>query len=176
MKLGSTVTLAYTGTLEDGTVFGYASAEKPLKFQTGTDMVIDGLEKAILEMNGEIGEKKTVTLGQYDAYGERLDNFTQTIKRELIPFNPKKGRRIWINDEEIGKTPATIIDIVDGNIIVDMNHPLAGHDLTYELEILDFEDAPENFVSAAERKEEEKKMARMVGGGGANPDAAEYFD
>lgn len=174
MKLGTTVTLAYTGTLDDGTMFGYANAEKPMTFQTGMDLVIDGLEREILEMN-EVGEKKKFTLGMYDAYGEYLDDFTQRIKREMIPFRAQVGRRIWVNDEEMGKTPATIIGIEDGDVIVDLNHPLAGKDLTFEVEILALEDAPENFVSAAERKAEEKRLSRLIGGGGANPDGAEYF-
>ncbi len=175
MELGTTVTLAYRGTLDDGTMFGYADAEKPMVFQTGMDLVIDGLEREILEMN-EVGEKKTFTVGMYDAYGEYLDNFTKRIKKELIPFSVKPGRRIWINDEEIGKTPATIIDIENGEVIVDMNHPLSGKDLTFEVEILALEEPPENFVSAAERKAEQQRMNRMIGGGGANPDGAEYFD
>lgn len=70
MDLGSTVTLVYTGKLEDGTVFGYATEENPMVFQTGMDMAIDGFEKEILAMEGFEGEKKTFTVGQYDAYGE----------------------------------------------------------------------------------------------------------
>ncbi len=175
MEIGSTVTLAYKGTLEDGTMFGYADEEKPLKFQTGMDMVIDGLEREIMEME-EVGQKRTFTLGIYDAYGEYLEDFTQKIKIEQIPFAAKPGKRIWINDEEMGKTPATIIDVKDGEAIVDMNHPLAGHELTYEIEILDIEEPPENFVSAAERKAEQKRLSHMVGGGGANPDAAMYYE
>ncbi len=62
MELGSTVTLAYTGKLDDGTVFGYATKEKPMVFQTGMDMAIDGFEKAIMEMS-EVGEKKEFTVG-----------------------------------------------------------------------------------------------------------------
>lgn len=175
MELGSTVTLAYKGTLDDGTEFGYANAEKPMVFQTGMDMVIDGLEREILKMN-EVGEKRSFTLNQYDAYGEYLEDFTQRIKKEFIPFNVKAGRRIWINDEEMGKTPATIIAVEDGEVVVDMNHPLAGKDLHFEVEILALEAAPENFVSAAERKAEEKRLNRMIGGGGANPDDATFFD
>ena len=51
MQIGSTVTLTYKGTLEDGSVFGYADADKPMIFQTGMEQAIDGFEKAILEMN-----------------------------------------------------------------------------------------------------------------------------
>ena len=73
MKLGTTVTLTYRGTLEDGSMFGYADAEKPMVFQTGMDQAIDGFEKEILTMS-KIGEKKTFTVDPYEAYGEYLDD------------------------------------------------------------------------------------------------------
>jgi len=88
MKLGSTVKLIYTGTLEDGTVFGYAKPEGPMEFQTGMDLTIPGFEKEILQMSK--GEKKTFTVGQYDAYGEYLDDFVEVVPVEKRP--PQKHR------------------------------------------------------------------------------------
>ena len=67
-----------------------------MKFQTGMDMVIDGLEEGILEMTGA-GEKKTIVVDQYKAYGEYLEDFTQRIPMEQIPVNDiKPGKRIWL--------------------------------------------------------------------------------
>lgn len=165
MKLGSTVTLAYTGTLDDGTVFGYATPEKPMKFQTGTDAAIDGFEKTVLEMN-EIGEKKTFTVGEYEAYGEYLEGHTAKIPLEQIPVNDVSvGKRIWLSSAEDGAPiPATVLEIERGTVTFDLNHPLAGKSLTFDVELLDIEDAPENFVSAAEKAAHLKEQSKLLGG------------
>ena len=144
MKLGSKVKLLYTGTLDDGTVFGYAKPEQPMEFQTGMDMTIDGFEKAVLEM--EEGEKKTFTVGMYDAYGEYLDELLETVPVEQVPLkNVEVGMRVMIAGDEGEKIPVTIADITGTDITFDMNHPLAGHDLTFEVEILSVEEPPEGW-------------------------------
>ena len=165
MQLGSTVTLVYTGKLDDGTVFGFATEEKPMKFQTGMDMAIDGFEKAILEMN-EAGEKKTFTVDEYGAYGEYLEGHVAKIPLEQIPVdNVKVGKRILLSSSEDGAPmPATVLDITDGLVTFDLNHPLAGKSLTFEVELLEVEDAPEGFVSAAEKARHLKEQAKLLGG------------
>ena len=165
MEIGSTVTLIYEGKLEDGTVFGYATKEDPMKFQTGMDMVIDGLEEGILEMTGA-GEKKTIVVDQYKAYGEYLEDFIQRIPMEQIPVNDiKPGKRIWLTNSEDGAPmPATVIEVANGEVHFDMNHPLAGHELTFEVEILEVEEPPENFVSAKEKAEHLKQQSKLLGG------------
>lgn len=164
MQLGSTVTLVYKGTLEDGTVFGYATEEKPMKFQTGMDMAIDGFEKAILEMN-EVGEKKTFTINEYEAYGEYLEDYTAEIPTEQIPAEVKVGKRIWLASSEDGTPmPATVLEVKGGVAKFDLNHPLAGKSLTFEVEILEIEDAPEDFVSAAEKARHLKEQSKLLGG------------
>ena len=165
MQLGSTVTLAYTGKLDDGTVFGFATEEKPMKFQTGMDMAIEGFEKAILEMN-EAGEKKTFTVDEYGAYGEYLEGHVAKIPLEQIPVNDVKvGKRIMLSSSEDGAPmPATVLDITDGLVTFDLNHPLAGKSLTFEVELLEVEDAPEDFVSAAEKAQHLKEQAKLLGG------------
>ena len=165
MQLGSTVTLVYTGKLDDGTVFVFATKEKPMKFQTGMDMAIDGFEKAILEMN-EAGEKKTFTVDEYGAYGEYLEGHVAKIPLEQIPVNDVKvGKRIMLSSSEDGAPmPATVLDITDGLVTFDLNHPLAGKSLTFEVELLEVEDAPEDFVSAAEKAQHLKEQAKLLGG------------
>ncbi len=165
MELGSTVTLTYKGTLDDGTVFGYATAEKPMIFQTGMDMAIDGFENEILAMN-EVGEKKTFTLDEYAAYGEYIDNLTQVIPREQIPVGDiRVGKRIWLSSSDDGQPmPATVIEVDMHNVKFDLNHPLAGKNLTYEVEILAIEPAPENFVSAQEKARHLKEQSKLLGG------------
>ena len=165
MEIGSTVTLTYKGTLDDGMVFGYADEENPMKFQTGMDMVIDGFEEAILEMN-EVGEKKSFTVDQYKAYGEYLDDFTQKIPHEQIPVGGiKPGKRVKLINSDDG-TPmlATVIAVSDGIVEFDLNHPLAGQNLNYEVEILEIEEPPENFVSAKEKAEHLRQQSKLLGG------------
>lgn len=165
MELGSTVTLTYRGTLEDGTVFGYATEEKPMIFQTGMDMAIDGFEDAILEMN-EVGEKKTFTIDEYAAFGEYIEDLTQVIPREQIPVNDIRiGKRIWLTSSDDGQPmPATVIAFDNHSVTFDLNHPLAGKSLTYEVEILAIEAAPENFVSAQEKARHLKEQSKLLGG------------
>ena len=165
MKLGSTVTLISKGTLNDGTVFGFADAENPMVFQTGMDQAIDGFEKEILAMEAA-GEKKTFTVDQYEAYGEYLEDFTQRIPREQIPVDGlRPGRRVWMASSDDGNPmPVTVIEVDHNEVLFDMNHPLAGQDLTFEVEILEIEDAPENFVSAREKADHLKEQSKLLGG------------
>jgi len=144
MNLGSTVKLIYTGTLEDGTVFGYAKPEGPMEFQTGMDLTIPGFEKEILTMSE--GEKKTFTVGQYDAYGEYLDDLVEIVPVENVPLkNIEIGNRIWLTGDDGNKFPVTVLDINSKEITFDMNHPLAGKDLTFEVEILSVDEAEEGW-------------------------------
>ncbi len=165
MQLGSTVTLTYKGTLDDGTVFGYATKDNPMKFQTGMDMAIDGLENAILEMN-EPGEKKSFVVEEKDGYGEYLEGYTADIPMEQIPvYDLEVGKRVWLSSSEDGAPmPAEVLVIEKGIVTFDLNHPLAGKNLYFEVEILEIEDAPEGFVAAAEKARNLKEQSKMLGG------------
>lgn len=144
MKLGSTVRLLYTGTLEDGTVFGYAKPEQPMEFQTGMDLTIEGFEREVLKMSE--GEKKTFTLTEYEAYGEYLDDLTTTVPVETVPLKGLEiGMRIWLSGDDGEKFPAKIMDITGDEITFDLNHPLAGQKLTYEVEILSVQEPEEGW-------------------------------
>ncbi len=166
MELGTTVTLAYTGTLEDGSVFGCATADAPLVFQTGMDMTIDGFERAILEMEGTPGEKKAFTVSEYDGYGEYLEDYVTTIPEEQIPARDiAVGKRIWLASGEDGAPmPATVIAVKDGSVTFDLNHPLAGKTLAFEVELISVEAAPADFVSAAEKARHLKEQSKLLGG------------
>ena len=159
MKPGTTVKLVYTGTLDDGTVFGVATEEQPMEFQTGMDLTIPGFEKEILEMS-EVGEERTFTVNCYDAYGEYHEEFIQEVPKENI-------------DDDGNKFPVTVMEVKDQTVVFDMNHPLAGKDLTFNVKILELQDAPENFVTAAEKQQELDRQAQLLGinngqEGGAN--------
>ena len=149
IKEGSTVRLTYTGTLKDGTVFGYAKPEAPMEFQTGMDLTIDGFEREVSKM--EVGEKKTFTLSMYDAYGEYLDYLTEAVPVEHVPLkNIEVGMRVQVAGDNGEKIPVTIKDITSKEVIFDMNHPLAGEDLTFEVEVLSVEEPPEGWFRKPE--------------------------
>ena len=159
MKLGSTVKLVYTGTLEDGTVFGTAKHEAPMEFQTGMDLTIDGFEREILKM--EQGENKTFTVGMYDAYGEYLDEMLETVPVESVPLkNIEIGMRIWMTGDDGEKFPVKIANITSEEVTFDMNHPLAGHDLTYEVEILSVEE-PEDGWEPPKKHDPNEYVAQL---------------
>ena len=88
------------------------------------------------------------------------------IPLEQIPVNDVKvGKRIMLSSSEDGAPmPATVLDITDGLVTFDLNHPLAGKSLTFEVELLEVEDAPEDFVSAAEKAQHLKEQAKLLGG------------
>ena len=139
MKLGSKVKLLYTGTLDDGTVFGYAKETQPMEFQTGMDLTIPGFEREVLTMSE--GEKKTFTLSEYDAYGEYLEDLVESVPVESVPLKTiEVGNRIFITADDGTRAPVTILDITGTEVIFDMNHPLAGKSLTFEVEILSVEE------------------------------------
>lgn len=165
LEIGSTVTLTYKGTLEDGTVFGFATPEHSMKFQTGMDMAIDGFEKAILEMS-EVGEKKTFTIDEYEAYGEYLEGLEAKVPTDQIPVRDLEvGKRVWMSEgQDQPPQPATVIAIEEGIATFDMNYPLAGKSLTFEVELLEIEDAPADFVSAAEKACNIKEQSKLLGG------------
>lgn len=165
MELGSTVKLTLVGTLEDGTVFNEATIDNPMEFQTGMDLVVDGFEREILTMN-EVGEKKKFTISEYDAFGEYLEDFTQQIPIDQIPVEGiKPGRRIVMHNSDDGQPVlATVMEVKDGMVTFDMNHPLAGQKLTYDVEILGIEPPPENFVSHHEKMEHLKQQSKLLGG------------
>ena len=87
------------------------------------------------------GEKKTFTIDEYGAYGEYLEDLIETAPTESVPLkNIEIGDRIWLAGDDGEKYPVTIIDINSKEVTFDMNHPLAGKSLTFEVEILSVEE------------------------------------
>ena len=152
MELGSTVTLTYKGTLKDGTVFGYATADEPMVFQTGMDMAIEGLEDNIMDLE-EVGQKASFVVSMYDAYGERIDDNVQKIPTDRVPArNQVVGKRVWMGSDDGDPQPVTVVAVDAEYVTFDMNHPLAGEDLYFDVEILDIQAPPEDFISAEEKR------------------------
>jgi len=136
-KKGDKVTLEYTGTLDDGTVFDSSEKHKnPLKFEVGSGQVIPGFDKAVTGMKK--GEEKKFTLQPSEAYGDRNPKLTQIVPRSQLPkgHEPKKGMMLAVGTPDGRQIPATITEVTADNVTLDMNHPLAGKALTFKIKVV----------------------------------------
>jgi len=133
---GDIVEVHYTGTLENGTVFDTSEGRDPLKFTLGEGQMISGFEQAVLGM--KIGETKTVTIPADEAYGPHRDDLVQVVNREdLQPgLDPYVGQQLQGPQPGGGTRVGTVTNVTDTTITVDFNHPLAGEDLTFEIELM----------------------------------------
>jgi peptidylprolyl isomerase len=140
VKDGDFVKVHYTGKYDNGEVFDSSSGCKPLEVHVGHNEVIPGFESALLEMG--INDKKTFTIGSSDAYGDRDDSLEQSFKRADFPedFNPNLGDVIVLESEQQGQFPATVKSLDTESVLLDLNHPLAGKDLPFEVEVVEIND------------------------------------
>lgn len=135
-KKGDSVVVHYTGKLADGTVFDSSRDRQPIQFKVGEGQVIPGVENAIVGMN--VGDSKTTKIPSEEAYGPRRDDMVVTLDRSQLPadLDPKVGQRLELTQENDQTVLVTITDLSEKNITLDGNHPLAGKELTFELELV----------------------------------------
>ncbi len=134
-KNGDTVHVHYTGRLESGEVFDTSEGGEPLEFEVGAGQVIPGFDDAVRGMN--VGDKKTINIQSDDAYGPRVDSLVQAVPREgmnLGEIEPEVGMNLLMQLPDGNQIPVAITDVTDTHITLDANHPLAGHDLTFDIE------------------------------------------
>ena len=136
-KQGDTVKVHYTGKLDDGTVFDSSKNRSPLEFKIGEKKVIPGFEEAVINLNP--GETKTIKIKADDAYGQYRNDLVITVDKKNLPQNlePKIGQNLQIKQENDQIIIVTVTGITDSNVTLDANHPLAGKDLTFEIELVE---------------------------------------
>lgn len=136
-KQGDTVKVNYTGKLDDGSVFDTSVGKTPLEFKIGDGKILPDFEKAILDMKP--GDKKTIEIEAANAYGQPREDMVITVDRKHLPENiePKVGLNLQIKQENDQVVIVTIKEVNEDKITLDGNHPLAGKDLTFELELVD---------------------------------------
>lgn len=136
-KNGDTVRIHYTGRLTDGTVFDSSQDREPLEFTLGEGQVISGFEEAVRGM--EEGETKTAEIPSDDAYGPRRDDLELQMPRDRLPedLDPTVGDRLQMRTQDGQTVEVLVTDVDDAGIRVDANHPLAGRDLEFEIELVD---------------------------------------
>ncbi|KXX63731.1 FKBP-type peptidyl-prolyl cis-trans isomerase [Marichromatium gracile] len=135
-KLGDTVKIHYTGTLEDGTQFDSSVGREPIEFTIGAGGIIPGFEEAVKGMS--VGENKTVTIPPAQAYGEYRPEMTQEVPRSAIPadIDLHEGMVLHAQGPDGQHVSFTVKAFNDEQVTIDGNHPLAGKDLTFALELV----------------------------------------
>lgn len=134
-KTGDTVHVHYRGTLSDGSEFDSSAGREPLEFVAGAGQVIPGFDAAVMDL--EPGDKTTVTIPAAEAYGDHDPQGLQNFPLTAFPSPPEVGWAVELGGPNGERIPATIIEVGDEEVTLDFNHPLAGKDLTFELELVD---------------------------------------
>ena len=136
-KSGDTVKIHYTGKLNDGTVFADSKEREPLQFVIGENRIIPGIEEVVVGMN--TGESKTVEISADKAFGPYQEEMVQVVNRSQFPedMEPKVGEKIQMTDGA-GRTIVVIVKEISGaEVTLDTNHPLAGKNLTFDIELIE---------------------------------------
>lgn len=136
-KKGDVVQVHYTGTLEDGSQFDSSAGGKPLQFKIGAGHIIPGFEEAVTGM--AVGETKTVTIEADQAYGKYRPELIQEFDRGSVPADLKLeiGTKLEAEREDGGRVILTVLEATESIVRLDANHPLAGKDLTFEIELVE---------------------------------------
>jgi peptidylprolyl isomerase len=136
-KNGDTVTIHYTGKLEDGTVFDSSVNRDPLQFTLGEGLLIPGFEQAVLGMTP--GELKTAEVSADQAYGPHREEMVMEIDRREFPphFQPEVGQQLQIPQSDGRMIRLIVTEFSEQKVTLDANHPLAGRDLTFEISLLE---------------------------------------
>jgi len=138
VKEGDKVKVHYTGTLDDGTVFDSSREREPIEFTLGEGQLIPGFEKAVIGM--EKGESTKVDIPTEEAYGERRDDLEIEVAKTELPdeIEPEIGVQLQVKQNDSGRAiPVRITQVSDEKVTLDANHPLAGKDLTFEIELVE---------------------------------------
>ena len=134
---GDTVKIAYTGKLNDGTVFDSSEGRDPLEFVIGENTIIPTLEASVIGMS--IGDKATVEVTAENAYGPHQPDAIQTVERSMIPAEVELaiGAQLQATAPDGQVLVLTVSAVEETTVTLDGNHPLAGQDLTFDIELME---------------------------------------
>ncbi|MFT6500443.1 MAG: FKBP-type peptidyl-prolyl cis-trans isomerase SlpA [Crocinitomicaceae bacterium] len=141
VKENNTVKVNYTGKLSNGQVFDSNTGKEPVEFTLGQGQLIPGFEKGLIDM--KLNEKKTITIPENEAYGAIKEGLRQEVKRTELPqeITPEVGMGLVSKTPEGQEMNLHVVEVNDESIIVDGNHPLAGQDLIFDLEVVEIKGA-----------------------------------
>ncbi len=136
MNQGDKVKVEYTGTLSDGTVFDSSDGKEPLEFIIGNGEVIAGFENAVKDM--KLNQEKTIKIKPEDAYGQKNEQLIITVSRDRFPkdINIEVGGKLVLKSPQGQQIPAFVSEVNEDNLVIDLNHPLAGKELNFKLKVV----------------------------------------
>ena len=132
VKKGDNVSVHYTGTLDDGSVFDSSEGREPLKFSVGSGEMIKGFDNAVLGM--KINEEKTVRIEPEEAYGLIDKNLIKDVPKSQVPANVKPGDTLTSQGQTV-----KVLSIKNYKVKLDFNHHLAGKSLIFKIKIISVE-------------------------------------
>ena len=140
VKENNTVKVNYTGKLSDGQVFDSSEGKEPLEFTLGQGQLMPGFEKGLIDM--KVNEKKTITIVKEEAYGEINDDLKQEVNKSELPqeITPEVGMGLVSKSPDGQEMNLRVVEVKEESIIIDGNHPLAGQDLTFDLEVIEIKE------------------------------------
>ena len=136
VKSGDKVRVHYHGKLTNGTSFDSSEGRDPLEFTVGSGQVIKGFDDALIDMN--VGDKRTVNIPVDNAYGQRSDDMMMEYPLSEFPadMKPEVGMELHMSDNMGNVFPVVITEVKPETVLLDANHPLAGEDLVFEIELV----------------------------------------
>lgn len=136
-KEGDTVKVHYTVKLGDGTIIGSTIDQQPLQFTIGDGQILPGFEQAVIGMNP--GESKTIEVPADQAFGPHLDEMVVVLDRAQLPsdFDPKIGDQVQFRQVDGQIITVLVTDVSALSVTLDANHPLAGRDLTFDIQFIE---------------------------------------
>jgi FKBP-type peptidyl-prolyl cis-trans isomerase 2 len=137
VKSGDTVKVHYHGKLTDGTTFDSSEGREPLEFEVGSGMVIKGFDDGVTGM--KVGEKKTVNIPVDEAYGPKQSEMMVEFPLNQFPpdLKPEVGMPLTMTTQQGHPVQVVITEVRTETVVLDANHPLAGQDLVFDLELVE---------------------------------------
>jgi peptidylprolyl isomerase len=139
VKNGDKIKVHYHGKLRSGETFDSSQGREPLEFTVGSGQVIKGFDEGVKGM--KVGDKKTVEIPVQDAYGEKQQEMMIEFPKDQFPsdMKPEVGMQLMMTNGSGQNFPVTIAEVKENSVVLDANHPLAGQDLIFDLELVSIE-------------------------------------
>jgi|SRR5215203_417400 len=137
VKSGDKVKVHYHGKLRSGETFDSSQGREPLEFTVGNGQVIKGFDQGVMGM--QVGDKRTIEIDVKDAYGVKQDEMMIEFPKNQFPpdMKPEQGMQLMMNNGSGQSFPVTVTEVRDDSVILDANHPLAGQDLIFDIELVE---------------------------------------